>query len=152
MEETAPVPKFFFFRTLLSLKNSNKFIKNGKKNYRKLENIVHYRQHYCKLLEEENIVHCRQHYSLCTLQTLLYTITQTIGEREHSDLTDNTAHCYINYKNLDWDALEPLLVWVDKKNSMEFPLGSVHYLYNYYMVCVLLSYTYHVTLLCDMTP
>ena len=28
---------------------------------------------------------------------------------------------------------------------MEFLLFSVHYLYNYYMVCVLLSHTYHMT-------
>jgi len=33
----------------------------------------------------------------------------------------------------------------DKKNSMEFPLDFLHYLYNYYMVCALLSHTYHVT-------
>jgi len=34
---------------------------------------------------------------------------------------------------------------------MEFLLDSVHYLYNYYMVCVLLSHTYHVTSSCDVT-
>jgi len=34
---------------------------------------------------------------------------------------------------------------------MEFLLDSVHYLYNYYMVCVLLSHTYHVTPSCDVT-
>jgi len=28
---------------------------------------------------------------------------------------------------------------------MEFLLFSVHYLYNYYMVCALLFHTYHVT-------
>ena len=28
---------------------------------------------------------------------------------------------------------------------MEFPLFSVYYLYNYYMVCALLSHTHHVT-------
>jgi len=33
----------------------------------------------------------------------------------------------------------------DEKNSIEFPLDSLHYLYNYYMVCALLSHTYHVT-------
>ena len=32
-------------------------------------------------------------------------------------------------KNLDWDVLELLLVWVDKKNSIEFLLIIVHYLY-----------------------
>jgi len=35
---------------------------------------------------------------------------------------------------------------IDKENSIEFPLDSLHYLYNYYMVCALLSHTYHVTL------
>jgi len=33
----------------------------------------------------------------------------------------------------------------DKENSMEFPLDFLHYLYNYYMVCALLSHAYHVT-------
>jgi len=28
---------------------------------------------------------------------------------------------------------------------MEFPLDFLYYLYNYYMVCVLLSHTHHVT-------
>ena len=28
---------------------------------------------------------------------------------------------------------------------MEFPLDFLHYLYNYYMVCALLSHTHHVT-------
>jgi len=45
-----------------------------------------------------------------------------------------------------------------KENLMEFLLDFLHYLYNYYMVCALLSHTYHVTcyvtwpydfLLCD---
>ena len=48
-------------------------------------------------------------------------------------------------KNLDCDALEPFLVQVDKENSIEFLFDSVHYLYNYYMVCALLPHTYHVT-------
>ena len=34
---------------------------------------------------------------------------------------------------------------------MEFLLDSVYYLYNYYMVCTLLSYTYYMTLSCDIT-
>jgi len=34
--------------------------------------------------------------------------------------------------------LIPLLIWVNKENSMEFLLFSVYYLYNYYMVCILL--------------
>jgi len=42
---------------------------------------------------------------------------------------------------------------IDKENSIEFLLDFLHYLYNYYIVCVLLSYayyvTYHVTS-CDM--
>ena len=33
----------------------------------------------------------------------------------------------------------------DKENSIEFPLDFLHYLYNYYMVCALLSHAYHVT-------
>ena len=48
-------------------------------------------------------------------------------------------------KNLDCDALEPFLVQVDKENLIEFLFDSVHYLYNYYMVCALLPHTYHVT-------
>jgi len=38
-----------------------------------------------------------------------------------------------------------LLSAFDKENSIEFPLDSLHYLYNYYMVCALLSHAYHVT-------
>ena len=48
-------------------------------------------------------------------------------------------------KDLDWDILELLLVWVDKKNSMEFPLNFLYYLYNYYMVYALSSHGFHVT-------
>jgi len=33
----------------------------------------------------------------------------------------------------------------NKENLMEFPLDSLHYLYNYYMVCALLFHAYHVT-------
>jgi len=33
----------------------------------------------------------------------------------------------------------------DKENSIEFLLDFLHYLYNYYMVCALFSYAYHVT-------
>jgi len=42
-----------------------------------------------------------------------------------------------------------LLIWVDKENLIKFSLDSLHYLYNYYMVCVLFSHTPHVT--CDVT-
>ena len=35
---------------------------------------------------------------------------------------------------------------IDKENSIEFPLDFLHYLYNYYMVCALVSNAYHVTL------
>ena len=38
-----------------------------------------------------------------------------------------------------------LLSAFDKENSIEFLLDFLHYLYNYYMVCALLSHTYHVT-------
>ena len=48
-------------------------------------------------------------------------------------------------KALDCDDLGLLLVWVDKKNLMEFPLNFLHYLYNYYMVCALSSHGSHVT-------
>ena len=37
------------------------------------------------------------------------------------------------YKDLDWDVLELLLVQVDKKNSMEFSLIIVYYLYTSYV-------------------
>jgi len=33
---------------------------------------------------------------------------------------------------------------------MEFLLFSVHYLYNYYMVCALFFHTYHMTHQCDV--
>ena len=34
---------------------------------------------------------------------------------------------------------------IDKENLIEFLLDFLHYLYNYYMVCVLSSHAYHVT-------
>jgi len=49
--------------------------------------------------------------------------------------------------DLAWDDLITPQVWVDKKNLIEFPLNSVHYLYNYYIVCALLSHTHYVILL-----
>jgi len=39
---------------------------------------------------------------------------------------------------------------IDKENLIEFLLDFLHYLYNYYMVCVLPSHAYHVTS-CDVT-
>jgi len=42
----------------------------------------------------------------------------------------------------------------DKKNSIEFSLDFLYYLYNYYMVCALFSHAYHVThyvTSCDVT-
>jgi len=44
---------------------------------------------------------------------------------------------------------------IDKENSIEFLLDFLHYLYNYYMVCALLSHAYHVThcvMSCDVMP
>jgi len=38
-----------------------------------------------------------------------------------------------------------LCLVIDKENSIEFPLDFLYYLYNYYMVCVLLSHAYHMT-------
>jgi len=38
----------------------------------------------------------------------------------------------------------------DKENSMEFCLDFLHYLYNYYMACALLSHAYHVIYYCDI--
>ena len=49
------------------------------------------------------------------------------------------------YKALDCDNLGLLLVWVNKENSMEFPLIFLHYLYNYYIVCALSSHSSYVT-------
>jgi len=43
---------------------------------------------------------------------------------------------------------------IDKENSIEFLLDSLYYLYNYYMVCALLSHAYHViyhVTSCDVT-
>ena len=47
--------------------------------------------------------------------------------------------------DLAWDDLITFQAQVDKENSMELPLDSVYYLYNYYMVCALLFYTHHIT-------
>jgi len=44
----------------------------------------------------------------------------------------------LDVSNLACDDLITLQVQVDKKNLIEFLLFSIHYLYNYYMVCALL--------------
>jgi len=51
---------------------------------------------------------------------------------------------------LSLDDLITLQVQVDKENLIKFPLFSVYYLYNYYMVYVLFSHSYHVTTLYDI--
>ena len=77
----------------------------------------------------------------------------TVVGREQSDLIDNTICC----KKAKLQArIKPtaLCSAIDKENSIEFPLDFLYYLYNYYMVCVLLSYTYYVThhvTSCDVT-
>jgi len=38
-----------------------------------------------------------------------------------------------------------LQVQVNKEISMKFLLGSIHYLYNYYMAYILLFHAHHVT-------
>jgi len=53
--------------------------------------------------------------------------------------------------DLAWDDLITLQVWVDKKNLVKFLLNSIYYLYNYYIVCALLSYNHHVTPSCNIT-
>jgi len=53
--------------------------------------------------------------------------------------------------NLACDNIITLQVQVDKENSMEFPFDFIHYLYNYYMVYVLFSHTYHMISSYDMT-
>jgi len=52
---------------------------------------------------------------------------------------------------LSREHLIPLLIWVDKKNLIEFSFNFVYYLYNYYMVYAILSHAYHVTSSCDVT-
>jgi len=39
---------------------------------------------------------------------------------------------------------------INKENLIEFLLDFLHYLYNYYIVCALLSHAYHV-MSCDVT-
>ena len=55
------------------------------------------------------------------------------------------AYRVVLLQQLSLDNLITLQVQVDKENSIEFPLDFLYYLYNYYMVYVLLSHTYHVT-------
>ena len=52
----------------------------------------------------------------------------------------------MNCSDLAWDDLTALLVWVDKKNSVEFLFNFIYYLYIYYMAYMLLF----LYLLCDL--
>ena len=58
----------------------------------------------------------------------------------------NGPHDSEQYKALAIMTLNPLQVQVNKENLMEFLLDILYYLYNYYMVCALISHTYHVIL------
>jgi len=49
------------------------------------------------------------------------------------------------YKNLDWDILELLLVWVDKENLIEFSFDYSTLLIH--ILCLLLFMNSHVSLL-----
>ena len=53
---------------------------------------------------------------------------------------------YVRVANF-WARIKPttLCSVIDKENLIEFLLDFLYYLYNYYMVCALLSHTYHVT-------
>jgi len=53
-------------------------------------------------------------------------------------------------KDSSYNNLSLLQVQVNKKNSIEFSLDFVYYLYNYYMVYALLFHAYYVTLSYDI--
>jgi len=76
---------------------------------------------------------------------------EVIGERKLYSIEIDVG-CFSRARGSDiaWDDLITLQVWVDKENSIEFPLDSVHYLYNYYIVYILFPYTYYVTSSYDM--
>ena len=71
-------------------------------------------------------------------------------------LSDKVTKDY-KYKKAKFQArIKPtaLCSAIDKENSIEFLLDSLYYLYNYYMVCALLSHAYHViyhVTSCDVT-
>ena len=57
-------------------------------------------------------------------------------------------HCLCGCKKAKLQArIKPTALYlaINKENLIEFPLDFLHYLYNYYMVCALLSHAYHVT-------
>ena len=58
-----------------------------------------------------------------------------------NEVCDNDPSC----KDLDWDILELLLVWVDKENSIEFPFNCGTLLI--YFLCLLLFINSHTSLL-----
>jgi len=87
--------------------------------------------------------------ALVYLQYYLHKVTKQQNNSKAN--INNTLSALTTYSDLAWDDLITLQVWVDKENSIEFLLDSVYYLYNYYMVCVLLSHTHHMTPSCDVT-
>jgi len=70
---------------------------------------------------------------------ILSIITTRISSRDKSNPPIRLANSKAGIK-----PTAPLSAF-DKENLIEFPLDSLYYLYNYYMVCALLSHTYHVT-------
>jgi len=63
------------------------------------------------------------------------------------DNLEKLTECYVCKKTKLQARIKPtaLCSAIDKENSIEFLLDFLYYLYNYYIVCALLSHAYHVT-------
>ena len=80
----------------------------------------------------------------CFLDAQLWTQAHHLSSRVMAVTTTTETSC----KKAKLQAeIKPTAFYsaIDKENSIEFPLDFLYYLYNYYMVCALLSYAYHVT-------
>ena len=63
------------------------------------------------------------------------------------DNLEKLTECYVCKKTKLQAGIKPtaLCSAIDKENLIEFLLDFLYYLYNYYIVCSLLSHAYHVT-------
>jgi len=107
---------------------------------------------YCFLINQETI---RHFIYVCVCMWAHVYDTNRIASRERR-WCEKKAHKVIIYtccKEAKLQArIKPtaLCSAIDKENLIEFLLDFLYYLYNYYMVCALLSHAYHMTS-CDVT-
>jgi len=105
--------------------------------------------------EHTTIMFMLYHMIESKLSTAFHSQTDKQTKRVNQKL-EQYLRIFINHRQEQWSDVRlanskagikptaPLSAF-DKENLIEFPLDFLYYLYNYYIVCALLSHAYHVT-------